>query len=91
MPATIENRLEKRFTSFLWAGKERNPVSRTVVYGPKKKGGRKVLDIKARNKAINVMWLKRYLAFGPDSKQRTFIRAKAIAAAVSRSKSVGDK
>ncbi|KAJ4475527.1 hypothetical protein J3R30DRAFT_3249953, partial [Lentinula aciculospora] len=40
-------------------------VNQKVLYGPIKKGGRKVLNIEAHNEAINVMRIKTYLSFGP--------------------------
>ncbi|KAF5344335.1 hypothetical protein D9758_013247 [Tetrapyrgos nigripes] len=63
MPTQIEKRVTKRVQNFIWAEKERNPVSKATVLRPIEQGGRKVLDIEARNKAIDVMWAKAYLNF----------------------------
>lgn len=64
MPEKIEKRLIKRISAFLWKEKGHNPVSQRVVSSPIERGGRKVLDIKIRNEAIKVMWLKAYLSYG---------------------------
>ncbi|KAE9390218.1 hypothetical protein BT96DRAFT_946307 [Gymnopus androsaceus JB14] len=66
MPLSVEKQLEKRINIFMWKGKERNPVNQKVVTGPLGKGGTKVLDIKIRNEAIKVMWLKAYLYLNKD-------------------------
>ena len=36
------------------------------MYTPRKRGGKKVLDIEARNKAIHLTWLKAYLNLGEE-------------------------
>ena len=36
-----------------------------MLLAPKEMGVRGLLDIQARNKAIQLMWLKNYLNFGP--------------------------
>lgn len=60
-----EKLLSRRVVKFLWAGK--SPlVNEETVYEPLVNRGRAVVDIKSRNKAINMMWLKAYLSFGPD-------------------------
>lgn len=63
MPNSVEKRLMKHIDKYLWKGKDHNPVSQKVICGPAKKGRRKVLDLKARNEAIKIMWLKWYLDF----------------------------
>lgn len=37
-------------------------MNKKVLYGPLEKGGRKVLNIEARNEAIEIMRLKQYLS-----------------------------
>ncbi|KAF9028756.1 hypothetical protein BDZ89DRAFT_1091965 [Hymenopellis radicata] len=61
MPKDVEDRMEKRVRKFLWAEKTNPTVNKETIYAPFAAGGRKLLDIKARNEAINVMWLKSYL------------------------------
>ncbi|KAF5372170.1 hypothetical protein D9758_004959 [Tetrapyrgos nigripes] len=64
MPDKVEKKIMKRVQNFIWAEKEKNPVNKATVHGPIALGGRKVLDIQARNKAIDMMWAKSYLTFG---------------------------
>ncbi|KAF5336214.1 hypothetical protein D9758_017782 [Tetrapyrgos nigripes] len=64
MPKPIEKKMSKRIQNFVWAEKQKNPVNKSTVHGPIEQGGRKVLDIEARNDAIEVMWAKSYLTFG---------------------------
>ncbi|KAE9404983.1 hypothetical protein BT96DRAFT_812721 [Gymnopus androsaceus JB14] len=73
MPKAVEKHLAKHINTYLWKEKERNPVNQNVVHGPLEKGGRKVLDIKVRNEAIKIMWLKKYLDFGPERRMWALI------------------
>ncbi|KAF5352050.1 hypothetical protein D9758_009406 [Tetrapyrgos nigripes] len=66
MPPEVEKRLAKRVSKYIWDEKEKNPVNKDATYLRINEGGRAVLDIPARNEAIELMWLKRYLSFGPD-------------------------
>ncbi|RDB23311.1 Transposon TX1 uncharacterized protein [Hypsizygus marmoreus] len=60
MPKHIEERLENLTRSYIWDGRKPS-VNLNTIYMPIEKGGRKVLDIKARNKAITLTWLRDYL------------------------------
>jgi exonuclease III len=66
MPRHIEDRLEKRIRKFMWEGRSIPPVNLETLYAPPSVGGRGLLDIKARNKAIKVMRAKAYFDFGPN-------------------------
>jgi exonuclease III len=66
MPQVIEKRVAKRIRKFMWNEKQMSPVNEATLYAPIEVGGRAVLDIKSRNEAISVMWLKSYLSFGPS-------------------------
>ncbi|KAF5367955.1 hypothetical protein D9758_004520 [Tetrapyrgos nigripes] len=66
MPEQIEKKVKKRIRNFVWAEKEKSPVNKETVHGPIEDGGRAVLDIGARNKAIDIMWTRSYLTFGED-------------------------
>jgi hypothetical protein len=63
MPKQVEQILEKSIREFIWED-SKPPVSLDTLYLPIKKGGIKLLDLASRNKAIEVMWLKSYLALG---------------------------
>ncbi|KAF5367985.1 hypothetical protein D9758_004428 [Tetrapyrgos nigripes] len=45
MPKSVEKRLAKCISTYLWEEKERNPVKKEVVFSNFDKGGRRVLDI----------------------------------------------
>lgn len=65
MPEVVERELTRKIRASIWNNK-RAPVGDHVLFAPQKEGGRALLDIKARNEAIDVMWLKLYLNLGPD-------------------------
>lgn len=65
MPKYVENVLSKQVKNFMWGGK--SPlVNKDTLFKRIDEGGRGLVDIRARNKAIDIMWLKSYLDFGPD-------------------------
>ena len=64
MPRQIEETLPKVIRNFVWDGK-RPPVNINALRLPITQGGIKLLDLKARNQAIDIMWLKSYLNLGP--------------------------
>ncbi|KAF5388098.1 hypothetical protein D9615_000306 [Tricholomella constricta] len=60
MPKSIEKRITKTIREFVWKEK-RSPVSEATLFLPTHLGGRALLDIVARNEAMEVLWLKSYL------------------------------
>ncbi|KAI1782546.1 hypothetical protein LXA43DRAFT_905491, partial [Ganoderma leucocontextum] len=67
MPKDVEKRMEKILRDFLWDGKKIGYMRYDEVIMPKEDGGLNMPDIRARNEAIQVMWLQRYLK--EDSKR----------------------
>ncbi|KAK7037502.1 hypothetical protein VNI00_010994 [Paramarasmius palmivorus] len=61
MPKPVEKKLVKRIRCFIWDEKNQTPVAMTTMTDEINKGGRAILDLEARNEAIEVMWLKSYL------------------------------
>ncbi|PPQ74327.1 hypothetical protein CVT24_000429 [Panaeolus cyanescens] len=65
MPTNIEHKIEKIIRDFMWdkTGTERYhpPVGMDTLTEMQESGGRKVIDIKARNEAIDLMRLRSYL------------------------------
>jgi hypothetical protein len=61
MPDEIEEELAKRIQKYVWDGRKPT-INATVMGGPLNKGGKKILDIKARNEAIQMTWLQTYLS-----------------------------
>ncbi len=66
MPEIILKRLDKIIRSYLWDDRRTPPISMNYVYLPVARGGLGLLDLKTRNEAIDVMWLKAYLDFSKD-------------------------
>ena len=61
MPCKIESELNKQIRRFMWNNNKSDTVNQTQMYTNHKKGGKKVVDIETRNKAIHLTWLKAYL------------------------------
>ncbi|KIY47256.1 hypothetical protein FISHEDRAFT_59779 [Fistulina hepatica ATCC 64428] len=61
IPASVEKKLEKRIRTFLWNHDGVTRISMRTLQMHKLKGGKGILDIAARNKAIDLMWAKAYL------------------------------
>ncbi|KAJ7574604.1 hypothetical protein C8J56DRAFT_802567, partial [Mycena floridula] len=78
MPEEIERRLERRINQFLW-GEKTPTVNAETTMAPILRGGKGVLDIKSRNEAIIVMWLKSYLNLGDDRATWTYFADAVIA------------
>ena len=49
--------------SLIWDDKASHPVNEHTLLAPANMGGRNILDISARNEAIQMVWLKKYLDF----------------------------
>ncbi len=63
MPEVILRRLNKIIRGYLWDDRHTPPVSMDHTYLPVARGGLGLLDLKTRNEAIDIMWLKAYLDF----------------------------
>jgi ribonuclease HI/exonuclease III len=72
MPCEIEAQLNKQIRRFTWNNEKVDTVNRYQMYAPHKKGGKKLLDLEARNKAIHLTWLKAYLNLGADRATWTY-------------------
>lgn len=64
IPKPIKMQLQKTIHTFIW-GDKKSPIKESMLMAPKELGGQGLLNIQARNEAIQVMWLKGYLNFGP--------------------------
>ena len=65
MPASIEKAITKIISNFVWGENETPKITAPNLQRPIEEGGLNMLDIKARNEAIELMWLKSYLNFSP--------------------------
>ena len=66
MPPEIENALTKITRDFLWGDDSSPRIALDTLYRPIEEGGLNLLDIKARNEAIEITWLKAYLSPAPS-------------------------
>ncbi|KAF7419654.1 hypothetical protein PC9H_002246 [Pleurotus ostreatus] len=60
MPKQVKDSLRKRIWKFFW-GDKKNPVREEIIFAQPGKGEQGVLDIRSRNEAIQIMWVKEYL------------------------------
>ncbi len=66
MPDEIVKRLTKIIRGYLWEDRHNTPVGMQHVCLPVAMGGLGILDLNARNEAIDIMWLKTYLDLGEE-------------------------
>ena len=65
MPENIEDAIIKIIRTFMWNSDSSPRLSMDMLHRPIGKGGLNLLDIKSRNEAIDMMWLKTYLNLSP--------------------------
>jgi len=65
MPKHIENALKRIIKSFMWDDDSSPRITCSTLCHPIHEGGLGLLDITARNEAIDIIWLKKYLNFSP--------------------------
>jgi ribonuclease HI len=63
MPKHIENALKRIIKSFMWDDDSSPRITCNTLCHPIHEGGLGLLDITARNEAIDIIWLKKYLNF----------------------------
>jgi hypothetical protein len=64
MPPGIESKIIKMIRAFIWNSDTVPPINIATLSLPQAEGGINLLDLKARNKAIQATWLQAYLRFG---------------------------
>ena len=65
MPMHIKSALTKIIRDFMWEDDSSPRIALELLQKPIDEGGLNLLDIKARNEAIEIVWLKAYLNFSP--------------------------
>ncbi|PPQ81398.1 hypothetical protein CVT24_001827 [Panaeolus cyanescens] len=93
MPQAVEQRLTKMIYRFMWDKDEENfspPIQNGILTDTIEQGGRKVLDIKARNEAIDLMKLKTYLSPEPERPQWAKVMDELIRRSVPKSSPAKD-
>ena len=66
MPENIEKALIKIIRNFVWEDDSSPRIALDFLQRPRTQGGLDLLDLKARNEAIELVWLKSYLNFSPS-------------------------
>jgi hypothetical protein len=63
MPKQVTKKLTNMIWDFIWDGNQQNaPVNREMMHVQLLDGGKKILDLQARNKAIQLTWLQSYMS-----------------------------
>ena len=83
MPKQIEESLTKIIRNFVWDGKK-PPVNMSILSQPVARGGIKLLDLKVRNQAVDVMWSKSYLDLSPRRPMWAYVADVLINDSISR-------
>ena len=65
MPTEVEKALNKMAKDFIWEGCTVPRIAMGNLHQTIEEGGLNLLNIKARNDAIEIMWIKTYLDFSP--------------------------
>jgi ribonuclease HI len=61
MPKNIETALTRMMRNFIWNNKKTSPINLEQLQKPRTEGGINLIDLKARNEAIEITWLRSYL------------------------------
>jgi len=63
MPEDTAEILDKMISTFIWKDDSSPKIAEETLRRPINQGGLDLLNLEARNKAINIIWLKEYLNF----------------------------
>ncbi len=85
MPDGVVDRIKKAVKDFMWPGETRPMISKDTLHRAVKEGGLNLLDIEARNDAIDLMWLRAYLNLSPGRPTWAYIADVLISRAVAAS------
>ena len=66
MPRHIQKEMEKNMMDFLWDRRKKGLITMEAASAPRENGGLGIPNIELRQKAIQIMWLKKYL----DTKEK---------------------
>lgn len=64
IPKAVEDDLIGILRKFTWNNAKRPLISLDRLYADKEEGGIGLIDIRARNKATEIVWVKKFLTFG---------------------------
>jgi len=85
MPKEVESELNKQVRKFMWNYESTDTVNESQMYASHGNGGKKLLDVESRNKAIHLTWLKAYLNLGPERATWTFFADAMISSDIPKS------
>ena len=83
MPDDIETALTKIIREFVWKEDSSPRIALDLLHCPRENGGLGLLDIKAHNEAIEIVWLKSYLNFSPTRLEWAIVTDLILAASTS--------
>ena len=66
MPKNIESDLDNQVRRFMWNNEKTDTINRKQMQATHKSGGKKMLNLEARNKAVHLTWLRSYLDLGKN-------------------------
>ena len=81
MPSHIEEALTNIMSRFIWNQGIKPRIAMAVLRRPIHEGGLNILDINARNEAIEIVWLRAYLNFSPSRQKWATITDHVVLAA----------
>jgi len=90
MPGSVERTLTDIVRKFTWNGEGRPAVGLDYLCQDTEDGGKKVLDINARNEAIHVTWLQSYLNMEDNRPTWAFVADEILAADVPIDQKIAD-
>ncbi|KAI0723594.1 hypothetical protein C8Q76DRAFT_767442 [Earliella scabrosa] len=91
MPKSVEKNIVNIIRKFMWNGDEHPRIGLDTLYRPIEEGGLGLLNVVARNEAIDLMWLKEYLQFDEMRPKWAYVADRIFAKALPcRSKSIDE-
>lgn len=87
MPKAVEGSITRMIANFMWNGDKHPRVSRDTLYAKAEDGGLNVLNVAARNDAIDIMRLKDYLNMSETRPRWALVADLILAKAVASSSS----
>lgn len=81
-PGSVQDKIMSMVKDFIWKGNKHPRIGIETLQKPVEKGGLDLLDVEARNEAIELMWLKEYLQLNDDRPKWAFLADRLLAKAV---------
>ncbi len=91
MPDAVLERLDKLVAEFVWKGEKNPRILKEMLYRPVSEGGLGLLELKARNAAIELTWVRDYLDLSRNRPTWAYIADILLARSVIATDRVVDK